>query len=71
MSEKTSADIGFEKQIWDAYLVECAHQDIIWTCGSRLHEKERFDVSLWRGQNILGFALMEVRRMLQYAEGRA
>ncbi len=52
----------------DAYLVECAHQDIIWTCGSRLHEKERFDTSLWRGQNILGFALMEVRSVLRREE---
>lgn len=49
----------------DAYLVECAHSDKIWACGIRLNESERFDTSKWVGQNILGFALMEVRRMLQ------
>lgn len=49
----------------DAYLVECAHSDKIWACGIRLNESERFDAAKWTGQNILGFALMEVRRMLQ------
>ena len=47
------------------YLVECARQDIIWACGIRLTEAERFDISKWRGQNILGFALMEVREALR------
>ena len=28
-------------------------------------EPERFDAAEWTGQNILGFALMEVRKMLQ------
>lgn len=48
----------------DAYLVECAHSDKIWTCGLRLNESERFDADKWSGQNILGFSLMEVRRHL-------
>ena len=45
----------------DAYLVECARKDKIWACGIRLHEEERFDMSKWKGQNLLGFALMDVR----------
>ena len=49
----------------DAYLVECAHQDKAWSCGRGLDEEERFDVSLWKGSNILGFALMEVRNMIR------
>ena len=48
----------------DAWLVECAHSDTIWACGIRLNEDERFDAAKWRGQNILGFALMEVRAIL-------
>ena len=52
----------------DAWLVECAHSDTIWACGIRLDEDERFDASKWRGQNILGFALMEVRSILRKAE---
>lgn len=42
--------------------------DTIWACGIRLDEDERFDASKWRGQNILGFALMEVRSILRKAE---
>ena len=37
-------------------------------CGIRLNKDERFDASEWRGQNILGFALMEVRSMLRKVE---
>lgn len=49
----------------DAWLVECAHSDTIWACGIRLNEEERFDAAKWRGQNLLGFALMEVREILR------
>ena len=52
----------------NAWLVECAHSDTIWAYGIRLKEDERFDASEWRGQNILGFALMEVRSMLRKVE---
>ena len=51
----------------DAWLVECAHYDTTWACGIRLNEDERFDTSKWRGQNILGFSLMEVRDALKKA----
>ncbi len=53
----------------DAYLVECAYHDVIWACGIRLNENERFDASNWRGTNILGFALMEVRDILKKQSG--
>jgi len=49
----------------DAWLVECAGSDKIWACGIRLNDDRRFDVANWDGQNILGFALMEVRRKLR------
>ena len=49
----------------EAYLVECAHSDKIWACGIRLNESERFDATKWTGQNILGFALMAVREIIQ------
>lgn len=52
----------------DAWLVECAQSDTIWACGIRLNEDERFDAGKWRGQNILGFALMEARSILREAE---
>ena len=47
-----------------AYLVECARSDRIWACGLSLYDDARKDISNWRGTNILGFALMEVREML-------
>ncbi len=49
----------------NAYLVECNHSDTVWTCGERLNEPDRFDASKWKGQNLLGFSLMEVRKSLQ------
>lgn len=52
----------------NTWFVECAHSDTIWACGIRLNEDERFDASIWHRQNILGFALMEVRSMLRKAE---
>ena len=65
---KFSQNEELKKQLLDtddAYLVECAHKDVIWACGIRLNEDERFDISKWRGQNILGFTLMEVREVLR------
>ena len=49
----------------DAWLVECAGSDKNWACGIRLNDDRRFDAENWNGQNILGFALMEVREMLK------
>ena len=49
----------------DAWLVECAGSDTIWACGIKLNDNQRFDADKWKGQNILGFALMEVRSMLR------
>jgi len=66
---KFSQNADLKKQLLDtkdAYLVECAHSDKIWACGIRLNESKRFDATKWTGQNILGFALMEVRSMLKY-----
>ena len=52
----------------DAWLVECAGSDKIWACGIRLSDDKRFDASNWTGDNILGFALMEVREKLKEAD---
>lgn len=52
-------------QTGDAVLVECASSDRVWACGVRLNDEKRFDASNWKGDNILGFALMEVREKLK------
>jgi len=49
----------------DAFLVECAYKDLNWACGWHLDDDERKDISKWRGKNLLGFALMEVREQIR------
>ena len=49
----------------DAYLVECAYKDLNWACGWHLDDPGRMNISEWRGKNLLGFALMEVREQLR------
>ena len=48
----------------DAILAECAVQDRIWGIGLSMTDENRFNMSKWRGQNLLGFALMQVRNSL-------
>lgn len=52
----------------DAFLVECAWSDQIWTCGIGLDDDRRKDTSSWRGMNILGSTLMLVRSELRAME---
>ena len=54
-------------QTGDAILAECAVQDKIWGIGVSMKDEQRFTISNWRGQNLLGFALMEVREKLTAA----
>ena len=42
-------------------LAECAVQDKIWGIGLSMKDPYRFDMSNWRGKNLLGFTLMKVR----------
>lgn len=45
----------------DEILAECAIHDRIWGIGLGMHDDKRFDVSRWRGLNLLGDCLMQVR----------
>jgi len=45
----------------DAVLVEASPRDAIWGIGLGAGDDRALDPQLWRGQNMLGFALMEVR----------
>lgn len=49
----------------DAFLVECSWADRTWACGQDLSSREKAYMPRWRGKNILGFTLMEVRDMLK------
>ncbi len=45
----------------DAILAECAVKDRIWGIGLSMKDPRRFDLKEWKGQNLLGYTLMEVR----------
>ena len=49
------------QQTGNAVLAECAVRDQIWGIGLSMKDPNRFDTSKWRGQNLLGYALMLVR----------
>ena len=42
-------------------LAECAVKDRIWGIGLSMNDPDRHDISKWKGQNLLGYALMMVR----------
>ncbi len=48
----------------DAILAECAVKDRIWGIGLSMRDEDRFEVSKWKGQNLLGYSLMMVRERL-------
>jgi len=51
-----------------AMLAECAVKDRIWGIGLSMHDPDRFDPAKWRGQNLLGYALMLARRKLSCSD---
>ena len=48
----------------DDILAECAVSDKIWGIGLSMKDSNRHDIKRWKGQNLLGFALMLVRSEL-------
>lgn len=48
----------------DSILAECAVRDRMWGIGLSMHDPDRLDIRKWKGQNLLGFALMKVRESL-------
>ncbi len=48
----------------NSVLAECAVMDKIWGIGLSMKDENRFDMSKWTGQNLLGFTLMEIREQL-------
>jgi len=52
------------KKTGDAILAECEVKDRIWGIGLSMHDNDRFERAKWKGQNLLGYALMMVRDRL-------
>lgn len=48
----------------DAILAEAAVNDCVWGIGLSMKDHKRFDQSKWRGRNLLGYTLMQVRETL-------
>ena len=48
----------------DSVLAECAVKDRIWGTGLSMTDPDRLDRACWKGQNLLGYALMMVREAL-------
>ena len=49
----------------DDILAECAVSDKIWGIGLSMKDSNQNDIKSWKGQNLLGFALMLVRNELR------
>lgn len=49
----------------DRVLVEASPYDRIWGIGMSMDTQNIENPTIWKGQNLLGFALMEVRELLQ------
>lgn len=49
----------------DSIIAECAVRDTIWGIGLSMNDTKRFDINEWQGTNLLGFALMAVRKELK------
>ena len=48
-----------------AVLAECAVKDRIWGIGLSMDDPDRLDRRKWKGQNLLGYALVMVREKLR------
>ena len=52
------------KSTGEAILAECAVKDLIWSVGLSMTDPDRLDKTKWKGQNLLGYTLMMVRKCL-------
>lgn len=64
---KFAQNISLKEQLkatGNAVLAECAVKDRIWGIGLAMKDPDRLDRAKWKGQNLLGYALMMARERL-------
>ena len=52
------------KATGNSILAECAVRDKIWGIGLSMQDPDRLEIDKWKGQNLLGYAVMAVRERL-------
>ena len=52
----------------DEIIIEASPKDMIWGAGLDADDPDILDMSKWKGQNLLGFTLMQVRDELRRRE---
>lgn len=52
------------KSTGKSILAECSVKDKIWGIGLSIKDPDRFEISKWKGKNLLGYTLMMVREKL-------
>ena len=68
LKEKFAQNEDLKRQLLDtedSILAECAVNDRIWGIGLSMKDLNRFEPEKWRGQNLLGYALMMVRNWIK------
>lgn len=68
---KFEQNSGLKRQLLatgSAPIAECSPNDCIWGIGLALDDPRHQDTAQWRGQNLLGHALMRVRETLRQTE---
>lgn len=66
--EKFSQSKDLQKRLLStntSVLAECAVKDRIWGIGLSMKDPNRLNMQKWKGQNLLGFTLMQVRDTLK------
>ena len=65
---KFSQNTDLQKHLLDtgnALLAECAVRDRIWGIGLSMTDPKRLEPAQWKGQNLLGYALMMARERIR------
>ena len=54
----------------NSVLAECAVKDTVWGIGLSMKDPDRFEMTKWKGQNLLGYTLMMIRKRQSRIAGK-